>query len=43
MPVRVLAVIGFSMAMLLFVYHLEINWLGTNGNAIAHLQSYMRP
>jgi hypothetical protein len=36
-------VIGFSMTMLLVVYHVVINWLGTNGNAIAHLPSYMRP
>jgi hypothetical protein len=43
MPVRVIAVIGFSMTMLLVVYHVVVNWLGTNGNAIAHLPSYLKP
>jgi hypothetical protein len=43
MPVRVAAVIGFSMTMLLVVYHVVVNWLGTNGNAIAHLPSYLKP
>jgi hypothetical protein len=42
-PVRTVAVIGFSITTLLLVYHLEINWLGTNGNAIAHLPSYLKP
>ena len=41
--VRIVAVIGFSMTMLLVVYHIGVNWLGTNGDSIAHLPSYMRP
>jgi hypothetical protein len=42
-PVRLFAVIGFSMTTLLVVYHLVINWLGTNGDAIARLPSYLQP
>ena len=42
-PVRVLAVIGFAITMLVVVYHIPVNWLGTNGNSIAHLPSYMLP
>jgi hypothetical protein len=43
MPVRVIAVIGFSMTMLFVVYHVVVNWLGTNGDSIARLPSYLLP
>lgn len=41
-PVRVLAVIGFSLTTLFVVYHLPINWLGTNGDSVVALPSYLR-
>jgi hypothetical protein len=42
-PVRVLACIGFSLVTLIMVYHLPINWLGTNGDTVAPLPSYLLP
>jgi hypothetical protein len=42
-PVRMIAVIGFSMTTLLVVYHLGVNWLGTNGDSVARLPSYLLP
>jgi hypothetical protein len=40
-PVRWLAVIGFTFAMLFMLYHLPFNWLGVTGHSVAHLPSYM--
>ena len=41
-PLRVVAVIGFSLTTLFVVYHLPINWLGTNGDSVVALPSYLR-
>jgi hypothetical protein len=40
--VRLVAVIGFCVCTLFCVYHLGFNWLGTNGDSIAPLPSYLR-
>jgi hypothetical protein len=42
-PVRLLAVIGFSAAVLLVMYHLPFNWLGVGGTSHAKLPSYLLP
>lgn len=42
-PVRLLAVIGFSVAAMLLLYHLPFNWLGVGGTSFAHLPSYLLP
>jgi hypothetical protein len=42
-PVRLVAVIGFSVLTLFVVYHLVINWLGVTGTSVAHLPSYLLP
>ena len=41
--IRGLAVTGFSIATLLFVYHLPFSWFGFCGDSLASLPSYMRP
>jgi hypothetical protein len=41
-PVRWLAVVGFSVATLLCVYHIPFNWLGSNGDSKAPVPSYMQ-
>jgi Spirocyclase AveC-like len=41
--VRWLAVIGFCVTTLLCVYHIPFNWLGSNGDSVAPLPTYMQP
>jgi hypothetical protein len=41
--VRNLAVLGFCLVTLVFVYHLPFNWLGLIGTSHAHLPSYLLP
>jgi hypothetical protein len=41
--VRLFAITGFSCMVLFLVYHVGFNWLGTNGDSIAPLPSYLRP
>ncbi|MGW0037001.1 spirocyclase AveC family protein [Gordonia sp. NPDC003376] len=41
--IRDLAVLGFCMVTLVFVYHLPFNWLGLIGNSYADLPSYLLP
>jgi hypothetical protein len=40
--VRLLAAIGFCVCTLFCVYHLGFNWLGTNGDSVAPLPSYLQ-
>lgn len=40
-PVRLVAVIGFSVVALLTIYHLPFNWLGVTGRSVANIPSYM--
>ena len=42
-PAQWLAVLGFSATMLLAVYHFPVNTLGSNGDSIAHVPSYLLP
>ncbi|HEX9834530.1 MAG TPA: spirocyclase AveC family protein [Mycobacterium sp.] len=41
--VRNLAVLGFCMVTLVFVYHLPFNWLGVIGTSVADMPSYLLP
>jgi hypothetical protein len=40
-PLRLFAVIGFSAAVMLALYHLPFNWLGVTGSSMADLPSYL--
>lgn len=41
--IRNLAVLGFCILTLFFVYHLPLNWLGLAGTSFADMPSYMLP